>query len=495
MTVLLALDQGTTSSRAIVFDRQGKIVRIAQKELTLHYPENGWVEQDAEDIWKDTLTCANEVSKSADIDSIGITNQRETTILWDRETGEPVYNAIVWQDRRTFEYCRELKGQGHEESVTAKTGLLLDPYFSATKIKWILDNVDGVRERAEKGEIAFGTVECFLLWRLTERRSHVTDITNASRTMLFNIHEKKWDKELLKLFDIPESILPEVKPNVAEFGTTKLIGDKELSITGMAGDQHAAMIGQACFKQGMIKSTYGTGCFALMNTGETPTKSNNRLLTTIAYDLGQETQQGTHYAIEGSIFIAGAAIQWMRDNMGFFEESPESEKLARDAGTSDGVVFVPAFTGLGAPYWNPEARAAILGMTRNTNKGHITYAALEAQAFQTHDLLTAMQKDTGLKVKTLRVDGGLVNNKLMCQMLANINDTQVDVPENTECTALGAAMLAGLGSGFYKDTSELEEVWKSARVHEPDKNYDKADVKSKLNRWRNAITAVQSFHG
>ncbi len=487
---ILALDQGTTSSRAIVFDRYGKVINISQKELTLHYPQNGWVEQNAEDIWRDTLACADEVSKGADIDSIGITNQRETTILWDKKTGNPVYNAIVWQDRRTAEYCRELKGQGHEKNVSDKTGLLLDPYFSATKIKWILDNVEGVRDRAEKGEIAFGTVECFLLWRLTEGRSHITDVTNASRTMLYNIHEKKWDEELLELFDIPKSILPQVKPNVAEFGTTILIGDKGLKITGMAGDQHAAMVGQTCFKKGMIKSTYGTGCFALMNTGKTPIQSKNRLLTTIAYDLGQ----GTHYAIEGSIFIAGAAIQWIRDNMQFFDKSPESEKLAREVGTSDGVMFVPAFTGLGAPYWDPEARAAILGMTRNTNKGHITYAALEAQAFQTYDLLSAMHKDTGIEVDILRVDGGLVNNALMCQMLADINNTRVELPENTECTALGAAMLAGLGSGFYKDITELEGVWTSAQIYEPDEKCKSEEIIAKLKRWNDAVRAVQSFH-
>lgn len=486
---LLALDQGTTSSRAIVFDREAKILDIAQKELALHYPENGWVEQNADDIWKDTLDCAIKVAEGQDINSIGITNQRETTILWDRETGEPVYKAIVWQDRRTAEYCKELKEQGNEDTVTAKTGLLLDPYFSGTKIKWILDNVEGVRVRAEKGELAFGTVESFLLWKLTEGKSHITDITNASRTMLFNIHDKAWDQDLLKLLDIPESLLPEVKPNVADFGTTKLISDKELTITGMAGDQHAAMVGQTCFKKGMIKSTYGTGCFALINTGTEPKQSENRLLTTIAYDLGKETV----YAIEGSIFVAGAAIQWIRDNMHFFEKSPDSEVLAREVGTSDGVMFVPAFTGLGAPYWNPQARAAILGMTRNTNKGHITYAALEAQAFQTHDLLSAMEKDTGLKVKTLRVDGGLVNNKLMCRMLADINETQVEVPENTECTALGAAMLAGLGSGFYKDITELEAVWKSSRSYNPESHSDSSEIQTKLEKWRLAVEVVQEF--
>ena len=490
MTHLLALDQGTTSSRAILFDKAGKIIEIAQKELKLHTPENGWVEQDAEDIWGDTLTTAKIVSKGADITAIGITNQRETTIVWDRETSKPLYNAIVWQDRRTSETCRALKSAGHEDMVTEKTGLLLDPYFSATKIAWILENVDGARKRAEAGELAFGTVESFLLWRLTEGRVHKTDITNASRTMLFNIHDFAWDEDLLDLFNIPRSLLPEVVPNVHDFGETSLIQDKVLPITGMAGDQHAAMVGQTCFETGMMKSTYGTGCFALMNIGNKPKVSKNRLLTTIAYDIGE----GPVYAIEGSIFVAGAAIQWLRDNMGFFKESTESEALARQAEQgSNGVVFVPAFTGLGAPYWNPDARGALLGLTRQTDMSNITYACFEAQAFQTHDLISAMEKDTGVTIETIRVDGGLANNNLMCQILSNTLSVNVERPKNTECTALGAAMLAGLGAGMYKNTDDLKSVWQSERIFDVEKGHDEVNMARQKKAWTAAVSSVQNF--
>lgn len=490
MTHLLALDQGTTSSRSILFDEAGKIVEIAQKELKLHTPENGWVEQDAEDIWNDTLTTAKIVSKGAEIAAIGITNQRETTIIWDRETGKPIYNAIVWQDRRTASQCRSLKDAGHESMVSEKTGLLLDPYFSATKIAWILDNVEDARARAEKGELAFGTVETFLLWRLTEGRVHKTDITNASRTMLFNIHECAWDENLLTLFNIPRALLPEIAPNVHDFGETTLIEDKPLKITGMAGDQHAAMVGQACFEKGMMKSTYGTGCFALMNIGSKPQISENKLLTTIAYDLGE----GPVYAIEGSIFVAGAAIQWLRDNVHFFKESKESEGLARQAEHgSNGVVFVPAFTGLGAPYWNPDARGALLGLTRQTNMSNITYACFEAQAFQTYDLISAMEKDTSVTIETIRVDGGLANNNLMCQILSNTLSVSVERPKNTECTALGAAMLAGLGAGIYKDTDDLKAVWQSERVFEVESGLDDINRAKQMKAWKAAISAVQEF--
>lgn len=490
MTHLLALDQGTTSSRAILFDKAGKIIEIAQKELKLHTPENGWVEQNAEDIWRDTLTTAKIVSKGAEIAAIGITNQRETTIIWDRVTGKPLYNAIVWQDRRTSETCRALKSAGHEDMVTEKTGLLLDPYFSATKIAWILKNVDGARKRAEAGELAFGTVESFLLWRLTEGRVHKTDIANASRTMLFNIHDFAWDEDLLDLFNIPRSLLPEVVPNVHDFGETSLIHDKGLPITGMAGDQHAAMVGQTCFETGMMKSTYGTGCFALMNIGNKPKVSQNRLLTTIAYDIGE----GPVYAIEGSIFVAGAAIQWLRDNMGFFKESTESEALARQAEQgSNGVVFVPAFTGLGAPYWNPDARGALLGLTRQTDMSNITYACFEAQAFQTHDLISAMEKDTGVAIETIRVDGGLANNNLMCQILSNTLSVSVERPQNTECTALGAAMLAGLGAGIYKDTDDLKSVWQSERIFDVEKGHDEVNMARQKKAWTAAVSSVQNF--
>ena len=486
MKTLLAIDQGTTSSRAILFAKDGTILSLKQKELTLHYPHKGWVEQNPEDIWNDTLWACEEILSENDADniaSIGITNQRETTILWDKKTGKPIYNAIVWQDRRTTEYCAELKKSGHEETVGKKTGLLLDPYFSATKIKWVLDNVDGARKKAEAGELAFGTVDCFLLWKLTGGKVHATDATNASRTMIYNIVDGKWDADLLKLFDIPDSLLPDVYDNCHDFGMAE-ISEKKISVGGMAGDQQAALIGQACFEKGMVKSTYGTGCFALMNIGADFKQSKNRLLTTIGYRLNGKTT----YAIEGSIFVAGAAIQWLRDNLGFFKSSSESEALATSVKDNNEVYFIPAFTGLGAPHWNPHARAAITGLSRESTKAHITRAALEAQAFQTYDLMNAFVADSGHDPALLRVDGGLVANKFVCQFLADILDRPIEVPVVTETTALGAAYLAGLQAGIYNGLEDITSAWQLAERYEP--NMDKSIRENHTRKWNQEIARV-----
>ena len=487
MTALLAIDQGTTSSRAILFSVEGKILAVRQKELTLFYPEKGWVEQDPNDIWNDTKWACQSIlaeeERAEDIAAIGITNQRETTILWDRATGEPVYNAIVWQDRRTSDYCTELKAQGHEETVRSKTGLLLDPYFSATKIKWILDNVDGVRARAESGEICFGTVDSFLLWKLTDGKVHATDATNASRTMLFNIQMQEWDNDLLELFDIPRSLLPEVRDNCSDFGVVEIL-DGDLPITAMAGDQHAALVGQACFEEGMVKSTYGTGCFALMNIGSDFKESKNRLLTTVAYRLNGKTV----YALEGAIFTAGAAIQWLRDNLNFFDDASESEALATSVDDNNDVYFVPAFTGLGAPYWNPEARAMISGLTRESSKAHITRAALEAQAYQTSDLMSAFEKDSGRKISTMRVDGGLVNNKFMVQFLSDVLNCPVDVPVVTETTALGAAYLAGLQASLYQGLEDVSKAWQCKTSYSS--SIEEEQRQHYLSRWKEEISRI-----
>ena len=483
MTSILAIDQGTTSSRAILFSGSGEILTTQKKELSLHYPHKGWVEQNPKDIWEDTLWACEKIIKQHsgdDIAAIGITNQRETTIIWDRKTGEPVYNAIVWQDRRTADYCAELKEAGHEALIRSKTGLLLDPYFSATKIKWILDHVEGARARAEAGELAFGTVDSFLLWRLTNGKIHATDATNASRTMLFNIQTQEWDEEFLELLDIPPQLLPEVKDNVADFGTAHIAG-QEIPIGGMAGDQQAALIGQACFQEGMVKSTYGTGCFALMNIGSEFKESQNKLLTTVAYRFGGEVT----YAVEGAIFVAGAAIQWLRDNLEFFDDARESEALALSVPDNNEVYFVPAFTGLGAPYWNPHAKALITGLSRESNKAHITRAALEAQAYQTADLFGAFEADTGHKVQTLRVDGGLVANKFVCQFLADMLRCPVDVPDVIETTALGAAYLAGLQAGIFKDLSDIETRWQRQNFYTP--QMDEAQMRVLSQGWKKAV--------
>lgn len=468
---ILAIDQGTTSSRAIVFSDKGEQVAVSQKELTLYYPEKGWVEQDAKAIWDDTFSCVKDVLKEAhNIAAIGITNQRETTVIWDRQTGEPVYNAIVWQDRRTTDICRTLKDKGLEKKISEKTGLLLDPYFSATKIMWVLDHVDGARARAERGELAFGTIDTWLLWNLTKGASHYTDVTNASRTMIFNIQTLQWDEELLNIFRIPKSLLPEVKENVADFGATDLFGES-LWVRGIAGDQQAAVIGQACFEPGMIKSTYGTGCFALMNIGDKFKQSRNRLLTTIAYKINGQLS----YAIEGSIFVAGAAIQWLRDNVNFFADAAESQALAESVSDTNGVYFIPAFTGLGAPHWNAEARAAIFGLTRESTKAHITRAALEAQAYQTLDLMDAMKDDGGCRPDVIRVDGGLTANHFFCQFLSDMLDCPVEVPENAETTALGAAYLAAMGAGIFTGMEDVSKKWKLSRRYEPKIDKEKRD--------------------
>ena len=484
---LLAIDQGTTSSRAILFSAGGDIIAVKQKQLTLHYPQKGWVEQNADEIWDDTLWACRSIIKevpdeAARIAGIGITNQRETVILWDRETGRPVHNAIVWQDRRTADFCQSLKQDGHEPLITERSGLLADPYFSATKVKWLLDNVEGLREKAEGGALAFGTVDSWLLWKLTGGSVHATDATNAARTMLFNIRTQQWDDALLSLFNIPRSILPDVKDNVADFGHSApdLLG-RAIPIGGMAGDQQAALVGQACFAPGMVKSTYGTGCFALMNIGKECKESRHRLLTTPAYRINGETT----YAIEGSIFVAGAAIQWLRDGLGLFKDAADSEMLATSVSDNNGVYFVPAFTGLGAPHWNPYARAAISGLTRESTAAHIIRAALEAQAYQTLDLMDAMHSDTSHDPAVIRADGGLVANNFVCQFLADMLNKPVEIPAVTETTALGAACLAGLQSGVYGGLHELENIWQCARRYEPCIGAN--DRKALYEGWKKAL--------
>ena len=465
---IIAIDQGTTSSRAIIFDIQGNIVATAQQEFPQHYPHSGWVEHDPQDLLDSTInTCRRAIraAKAAGVhpSTIGITNQRETTVVWDRQTGEPVHNAVVWQDRRTAERCAALKAAGHESLIAERTGLLLDPYFSATKIAWILDNAQGARERASKGELAFGTVDTWLLWKLTGGRSHATDATNASRTLLFDIHRQCWDEELLGLFDIPRALMPEVRDSASHFGTTDVdVLGIELPVEGIAGDQHAAMVGQCCFRPGMIKSTYGTGCFALMNTGTEAVPSRNRLLTTTAYRINGEPT----YALEGAIFIAGAAIQWLRDELGIIAHASQSEGLANDA-EAEGLYMVPAFTGLGAPWWDPNARGAIFGLTRNTGVPEFVHAALDSVCLQTGDLLEAMAGDSGAEQETLRVDGGMVANNWLLQRLADLTGLAVERPEIIETTALGAACLAGLQHGHYESLEDLGSQWALNRRFEP----------------------------
>jgi glycerol kinase len=488
---LLAIDNGTTSTRAIVFDTTGQIVAASQREIRQYFPDDGWVEQDGEEIWVSTIeACTNAIAAAGviaeDIVAIGITNQRETTLLWDADSGDLLHRAIVWQDRRTADYCTQLKSAGYEITIVDKTGLLLDPYFSATKLHWLLQNVPGARQRAEQGKLRFGTVDSFLLWRLTGGQVHRTDATNASRTLLFNIHTQQWDPELLALFDIPASLLPEVLDCAAEFGTTQpeLLGGA-IPISGVAGDQQAAMIGQACFHPGMAKSTYGTGCFVMMNTGSTPIRSRNRLITTVGYRLdGQVT-----YALEGSIFVAGAAIQWLRDGLKLIQDAGETEALAGQAGESCGVYLVPAFTGLGAPYWDPKARGAIFGLTRETGIAEIVAAGLQSAGFQTRDLLEAMNADGTHHTATLRIDGGMVNNNWMAQALANILGVTVDRPQVTETTALGAAYLAGLKQGVFRDLGEIESLWRCERSFAP--NMDPQRQAELYRGWLDAVERVR----
>ncbi len=487
--LILALDQGTTSSRSMLFNKDFSICGQSQKEFAQHFPDSGWVEHDPMDIWRTTLETSKEVIanagiKSSDIAAIGITNQRETTLIWDRKTGLPIYNAIVWQDRRTAALCTELKRLNHEALVSEKTGLLLDPYFSATKIAWILDNIPNARPRAERGELAFGTVDTWLLWNLTDGQSHATDATNASRTLLYNIHSGQWDDDLLDLFNVPRQLLPEVKDSAADFGSTELFG-KPIKIYGIAGDQHAATIGQACFEPGMMKSTYGTGCFALLNTGTTAVKSNNRMLTTIAYKLEGKTT----YALEGSIFIAGAAVQWLRDGLGIIESAKQSGELAAQADDHQQVYMIPAFTGLGAPWWDADARGALIGLTRGTGPAEISRAALESVCYQTLDLLNAMQADWGNSATTvLRVDGGMVSSDWTMQRLADILQAQVDRPVIAETTALGAAWLAGSRAGVWPDQAGFANSWQLDKSFAP--QMDKPERDCKVAGWDIAVKRV-----
>ena len=490
--LIMALDQGTTSSRTILFDQNYQIVEQTQQEFAQHFPADGWVEHDPMDIWNTTLATAKQAlinagASARDIAAIGITNQRETTVIWDRQTGQPIYNAIVWQDRRTAALCNQLKDQNLEAIVSEKTGLLLDPYFSATKVAWILDNVDGARARADRGELAFGTVDSWLLWNLTGGQ-HATDATNASRTMLFNIHSGDWDDDLLALFNVPRSLLPAVKDSAADFGTTSLLGEA-INIYGVAGDQQAATLGQACFDVGMMKSTYGTGCFALLNTGDTAVTSTNRLLTTIAYQLdGKPT-----YALEGSIFIAGAAVQWLRDGLGIIESASQSGQLAGDADPSQAVYMVPAFTGLGAPWWDADARGALLGLTRGTGPAEIAKAALESVCYQTLDLLNAMRADwaQGASQQTdtvLRVDGGMVASNWTMQCLADILQAPVDRPVIAETTALGAAWLAGSRADVWPDQAGFAASWQLDSNFAPQMPAEQRDLK--VAGWNKAVRRV-----
>jgi len=498
MTHILAIDQGTTSSRAILFDSEMKLVATAQEEFRQHYPDSGWVEHDPNDLWSTTAGTCREVIERAglrgtDIAAIGITNQRETTLVWDRKTGAPIYNAIVWQDRRTAGYCRELRDAGHEPMVSDRTGLLLDPYFSGTKLKWILDNVDGARARAENGELLFGTVDSFLIWKLTGGAVHATDATNAARTLLYDIRKGRWSSTICDLLGIPMQMLPEVRDSAADFGMARadLFGC-DIPIRGVAGDQQAATVGQACFKPGMMKSTYGTGCFALLNTGHVPVASQNRLLTTIAYQLdGKPT-----YALEGSIFIAGAVVQWLRDGLKVIREASETQPLAENADPAQNVVLVPAFTGLGAPYWNAECRGAVFGLTRNSRPEEFARAALESVGFQTRDLLEAMRADWAAQagegqVATLRVDGGMSASDWAMQFLSDIIDAPVDRPEVLETTALGAAWLAGMQIGLYPGCEDFARTWALERQFTP--AMQAAERSRKYEAWQRAVAATLSF--
>lgn len=490
---VMALDQGTTSSRSILFNEEGAIVNVAQKEFTQIYPEAGWVEHDPREIWSTQIGVAAEAMaglgvSSEDIAAIGITNQRETTVVWNKNTGEPVYNAIVWQCRRTSNMCDELKAKGFDKIIKEKTGLILDAYFSGTKIKWILDNVEGAREEAEKGNLLFGTIDTWLIWNLTKGQIHVTDYTNASRTLLFNIHELKWDEEILKELNIPKSMLPEVKPSSAVYGHTAngLLGG-EIPIAGAAGDQQAALFGQCCHNPGDAKNTYGTGCFLLMNTGEKAVESKNGLLTTIAWGVDGKVE----YALEGSVFVAGAAIQWLRDELRMLKTSADSEEYANAVEDTNGVYMVPAFVGLGAPYWDQYARGTIVGLTRGTKKEHFVRATLESLAYQTYDVLKAMQQDSGIELHTLKVDGGACANNFLMQFQADILGVQVDRPEVIETTALGAAYLAGLAVGYWKDKNHVCDNWAISRSFKPDMESEKQE--KLLSGWHEAVKRSQAW--
>jgi len=489
---ILALDQGTTSSRAIVFDRNGLPVANAQKEFRQFYPKPGWVEHDPEEIWSTQAGVALEAItkaglESVNISAIGITNQRETTIVWNRKTGKPVYNAIVWQDRRTADFCDTLKNNGHSIMVRDKTGLIIDAYFSATKIRWILDNVKDARKLAEDGQLAFGTVDTWLVWNLTRGQLHITDVSNASRTMLYNIHTLRWDEELLKLFNIPAGLLPEVRSSSEIYGKTVGHFASSIPVAGIAGDQQSALFGQMCIEPGMVKNTYGTGCFMMMNIGNKPINSNSKLLTTIAWEIGNDTQ----YALEGSIFIAGAVVQWLRDGLGIIKKSDDVEKLAAKVSSSEGVYFVPAFAGLGAPHWNQHARGTIVGITRGSTSAHIARAALDSIAYQTLEVLLAMQKDSGIDIRELRVDGGATINNQLMQFQSDLLQTKVIRPKITETTALGAAYLAGLAVNYWSDINEIRQQWQIDRTFSP--QIEKSETISLIKDWHRAVNAAKAW--
>ena len=499
-TYILALDQGTTSSRALLIDRNGQVVSSAQRDFTQHFPttkesvrKGGWVEHEPMEIWATQSAVMTEALAAknvgvAQVAAIGITNQRETTLLWNRLTGKPLHRAIVWQDRRTAGRINELKAQGHEAMITAKTGLVPDAYFSASKLQWLLDHVEGARDMAARGELAFGTVDTWLVWKLTAGTVHVTDVSNASRTMLFNIHERRWDEELLALFDVPESVLPEVRSSSEVYGHTseQLLG-ANIPIAGMAGDQQAALFGQCCTRPGMAKTTYGTGCFMMINTGSEPVKSANRLLTTVAWELNGEVS----YALEGSVFIGGAAVQWLRDNMGFVGHAADTERLAMQLSDNEGVYFVPAMAGLGAPHWDADARGAFFGITRGTTTAHMTRATLEAIAYQVHDVLRAMEADHGGSLSEMRVDGGAAANDFLMQFQADVLNCPIARPRNIESTALGAAFLAGLAVGYWKSVEELSDIWQSERRFEP--GPDREPIARYLHFWRKAIERAKQW--
>jgi len=489
---ILAFDQGTTSSKAILYNRNGHPVSTAQKEFTQIYPKPGWVEHNADEIWSTQAGVAKEAVaragiRSTDIAAIGITNQRETTVIWNRATGRPVYNAIVWQDRRTADYCDRLKKEGYQEMIRQKTGLVIDAYFSATKVRWILDNVPEARLLAEKGELAFGTIDSWLIWNLTGGSEHITDVTNASRTMLFNINTLSWDEELLRLFDIPAGMLPEVRSSSEVYAATKGLFSSSVPVAGIAGDQQAALFGQMCTEPGMVKNTYGTGCFLMMNTGTSPILSGNNLLTTVAWKVAGET----HYALEGSIFIAGAAVQWLRDGLGIISSSADVERLASEVSDSGGVYFVPAFTGLGAPHWNQHARGTMVGITRGTMAAHLARAALESIAFQTLEVLSAMHEDSGMEIPELRVDGGAAVNNFLMQFQADVLCTKVVRPYFTETTALGAAYLAGLAVKYWSDTEEIKSQWKIDRTFVP--QMEAGDIEKLIKGWNKAVKAAVAW--
>lgn len=490
---ILSLDQGTTSSRAILFDHDGKAISSSQKEFRQIFPQPGWVEHDANDIWTSQVTVARVAIedsgiKTRQINAIGITNQRETTIIWDRESGEAICNAIVWQDRRTAPYCQQLMDEGWKDKIRAKTGLIIDAYFSATKIRWMLQNIEGAMQKAQEGRLAFGTVDSWLIYNLTNRKKHVTDITNASRTMIYNIHDLCWDDELLDLFEIPKSLLPDVKNCSQIVGQTdKTIFGRSIPISGIAGDQQAALFGQLCLEEGMAKNTYGTGCFLVKNTGEKAVISENNLLTTIAWKIGDTI----NYALEGSIFIAGAAVQWLRDGLNIIDHSAEIEKLAESVDDNGGIIFVPALTGLGAPHWNPNARGTICGITRGTTRGHIARATLESIAYQSYEVAKAMMADSGIQIKELRVDGGASSNNLLMQFQADVLNASVVRPQNLETTALGAAFFAGLATGFWKNTGELSDIWKIDKTFS--QNMQDHDRSKLLNRWSKAVSRAKDW--